>query len=83
MESKSSYIGAGPRRLSTPNRNDWIMDTPITSPADRFPLELVHLLGTARDVIDQHVNNCGNCDHCGSAWPCHDARLAEFALATL
>jgi hypothetical protein len=57
--------------------------TPTTSLADFFPLDLVHLLGTARSVIDKHVNNCGNCCHCGSAWPCHDAALAEFALATL
>jgi len=57
--------------------------TPTTSRADRFPLDLVHLLGTARHVIDQHVNNCGNCCHCGLIWPCRDAALAEFALATL
>jgi hypothetical protein len=59
------------------------MDTPTTSPVDLFPLDLVHLLGTARHVIDQHVNDRGSCDQCGSDWPCPDARLAEFALATL
>jgi hypothetical protein len=59
------------------------MDTPAASPADCFPVELVRLLSTARRVIDQHVNNCGNCADCGSPWPCQHAVLAEFALATL
>jgi hypothetical protein len=59
------------------------MHTPTSSPADAFPLEVLRLLGTARQVIDQHVNNRGNCASCGSAWPCEYARLAEFALATL
>jgi hypothetical protein len=31
--------------------------TPTTSPADYFPPELVHMLGTARHVIDQHFND--------------------------
>jgi hypothetical protein len=60
------------------------MDTPAkASRADLFPLELVHLLGTARQMIDQHVNHRGSCSDCGSVWPCQSARLAEFALATL
>jgi len=50
-------------------------------PSDRFPPELVHLLDTARHVIDQHVNNNGTCAECGSIWPCQRARLAESALA--
>jgi len=59
------------------------MDIPPMSQADRFPLELVHLLGTARQVIDTHVSNCGNCACCGAIWPCVHARLAEFTLAAL
>jgi hypothetical protein len=55
--------------------------TPTTSPADYFPPELVHLLGTAQQVIDQHLNDHGNCTDCGSVWPCERAQLAEFALA--
>lgn len=59
------------------------MDIPTTGPADLFPPELVHLLGTAQQVIDQHVNNCGSCACCGAVWPCQRARLAEFALGAL
>jgi hypothetical protein len=59
------------------------MDSSTTSPADLFPPELVHLLGTAQQVIDQHVNDCGNCACCGSLWPCQRAQLAEFALGAL
>ncbi len=57
--------------------------TPATSAADYFPPELVHLLGTARQVIDQHLNDHGNCADCRSAWPCEQAQLAGFALAAL
>jgi hypothetical protein len=57
------------------------MDTPATTPGDLFPPEVVHLLGTARRVIDQHVNDNGNCAECGAIWPCERARLADFALA--
>jgi hypothetical protein len=57
--------------------------TPPASSADYFPPELMHLLGTARQAIDQHLNNHGNCADCGLAWPCERARLAEFALAAL
>jgi hypothetical protein len=62
------------------------MDIPLTTPtsrADPFPDELMHLLDTATHVIDEHVNDCGHCCHCGSVWPCRHAKLAEFALATL
>jgi len=57
------------------------MDALAPMPSDRFPPELVHLLDTARHVIDQHVNNNGTCAECGSIWPCQRARLAESALA--
>lgn len=57
------------------------MDTSMASAADHFPPELVRLLGTARRVIDQHVNNHGNCAVCGSIWPCQRAQLAASALA--
>jgi hypothetical protein len=43
----------------------------------------VHLLRTARQVIDQHVSDGGTCACCGSAWPCQRARLAEFALSAV
>jgi hypothetical protein len=60
------------------------MNTPLTpSPGDFFPPELAHMHGTATRVIDQHVNDHGNCADCGSAWPCQRARLAELALAAL
>jgi hypothetical protein len=59
------------------------MDTPAPTPGDLFPLELVHLLDTARHVIDQHVNDNGTCAECASIWPCQRARLAESALAAI
>jgi hypothetical protein len=59
------------------------MDISHQTPADLFPVEVVHLLGTARRVIDQHVNDHGTCAECASSWPCQRARLAESALATL
>jgi hypothetical protein len=43
----------------------------------------MHLLSTARRVIDQHLNNDGHCAECASIWPCRGARLAESALALL
>jgi hypothetical protein len=57
------------------------MDTPPA--ADMFPAALVRLLNTARQAVDEHVNDHGNCDDCGSVWPCERAQLAEFVLATL
>ncbi len=59
------------------------MDISIQTPGELFPAEVVHLLGTARRVIDQHVNDHGTCAECSSNWPCQPARLAESALATL
>jgi hypothetical protein len=63
------------------------MDTPTSGPTptrgDLFPPEVMHLLGTARHVIDQHVNDNGTCAECRSIWPCQRARLAESALAAL
>jgi len=56
-------------------------DTPVPNPGDFLPPVLVRLLGTARRVIDEHVNDHGNCAACGSCWPCQRARLAEFALS--
>jgi len=58
------------------------MDIP-TPPVDLFPPELVHLLRTARRLLDQHVNDGGHCADCRSVWPCQNARLAELTLATL
>jgi hypothetical protein len=43
----------------------------------------MHLLGTARHVIDQHINDQGQCAECGSAWPCQRAQLAELVLGAL
>jgi hypothetical protein len=57
-----------------------------TTPATRtelFPPELVHLLGTARQVIDRHVDDYGTCAECRLTWPCESARLADLALAAL
>lgn len=60
------------------------MDTATTTtPANFFPPAFMHLLGTARQVIDQHVNDGGTCASCQLAWPCQRARLAEFALGAL
>jgi hypothetical protein len=58
------------------------MDTP-TRPANFFPPELVHLLRTARQTIDQHVSNAGTCACCGQPWPCQRAQLADLALGAL
>ena len=59
------------------------MDVATSDPGDFFPPDLIHLLGTARCAIDQHINDHGSCAACGSAWPCQRAQLAEFALAAL
>jgi len=63
------------------------MKTPTSAPArtqsDQFPPEVTQLLGTARRVIDQHLNADGQCTECASVWPCRRARLAETALAVL
>lgn len=59
------------------------MDTSPASRTELFPPELVQLLGTARQVIDRHVNDCGTCADCGLTWPCQSARLADFALGAL
>jgi len=66
-----------------PSMKGPIMETSAASPADLFPAELVHLLSTARRVIDQHWDNYGSCAECRSSWPCQHARLADFALAAL
>lgn len=58
------------------------MDTPRSN-ENYFPPELVHLLGTAAHVIDQHLNDHGRCADCGLIWPCQRAQLAEFTLAAL
>jgi hypothetical protein len=59
------------------------MDTPKAKTGDFFPPEFIRLLGTAKCVIDQHINDHGNCAACRSIWPCQRARLADFALAAL
>lgn len=59
------------------------MNTPAPSTNGSFSPEFLHLLGTARRAIDQHVNNHGTCVDCGSLWPCQRAQLAEFTLAAL
>jgi hypothetical protein len=59
------------------------MDTPAPKAGDFFPPEFMHLLGTARRVIDQHVNVHGYCAVCGLIWPCQRAQLADFALAAV
>jgi hypothetical protein len=59
------------------------MDPSAPTPDEKFPLEVVHLLETARHEIDLHVNDNGTCAECASTWPCQRARLAESALAAL
>jgi hypothetical protein len=59
------------------------MDTPTSCTGDVFPPELLRMLGSARRVIDQHLNDHGHCACCGSTWPCERAQLAELALAGL
>jgi hypothetical protein len=59
------------------------MDTPMSGPGDFFPPELMRVLGTARRVIDQHVNDHGFCSDCGFLWPCQHAQLADLALSSL
>jgi hypothetical protein len=62
------------------------MYTPTPGKASKdefFPPELMHLLATAQQVIDQHVNAYGICAYCGSIWPCQRAELADFALTAL
>ena len=56
------------------------MATPAPKPGDVFPPELLRLLATAQQVIDQHVNREGRCAACALRWPCRQAELAEFAL---
>lgn len=45
--------------------------------------ELMHLLDTARSMIDQHIDHHGDCVACGAPWPCRQALLAESALGSL
>jgi hypothetical protein len=59
------------------------MDTLTPKPGDFLPPELMHLLDAAQRVIDQHLNDHGNCAACGSNWPCQRAQLAEFTLGAL
>lgn len=59
------------------------MDTPMASTGEAFPPELLRLLGSARRVIDQHLNADCECACCGSIWPCDRAQQAELALAGL
>jgi hypothetical protein len=59
------------------------MGTSAPNRGDFLPPELMHLLGTARRVIDQHINDQGHCAECGSVWPCQRALLAELALGAL
>jgi hypothetical protein len=59
------------------------MATSAAKPGDAFPPELMRLLGTAQQVIDQHVNYDGRCEVCASPWPCRQAELAEFTLGAI
>ena len=59
------------------------MATSAPKPGDAFPPELLRLLGTAQQVIDEHVNREGRCAQCASPWPCRQAELAEFTLGSL
>lgn len=60
------------------------MATTTPRPGDQFfPPELLRLLRTAQQVIDQHVNRAGRCAACASRWPCRHAKLAEFTLGAI
>lgn len=59
------------------------MYTPTPTKDGFYRPELMHMLATAQQVIDQHVNAYGTCADCGSTWPCQRAQLAELALAAL
>ena len=47
---------------------------------DLFPAELTRLLTTAREELDQHVNDSGRCVMCQVIFPCERASLADLAL---
>lgn len=51
--------------------------------ADYFPPEVEHMLTTAMQAIDVHVNDHGSCAGCHTSWPCVTAVLAEHNLAAL
>jgi hypothetical protein len=59
------------------------MATSALKAGDAFPPEVLRLLRTAQQVIDQHVNREGRCAACASPWPCPEAELAEFVLGAL
>jgi hypothetical protein len=42
---------------------------------------LAHMLDTARNEIDRHLNENGTCAWCANPWPCDAACRAEFALS--
>jgi hypothetical protein len=50
---------------------------------DRLPPALERLLKTAQQEIDRHINDCGLCAVCGSAFPCDRATLADLALSAM
>jgi hypothetical protein len=57
------------------------MATSAPKPGDFFPPELLRPLGTAQQVIDQHVNRPRRpLRGLWSRWPCRQVQLAEFAL---
>jgi hypothetical protein len=43
----------------------------------------MRLFMTAQGEIDRHVNTCGRCAACGSAYPCNRACLADLALSAM
>jgi hypothetical protein len=51
----------------------------------RLPGEAAGRPTTSRKVreIDRHVNDCGLCAMCGSAFPCDRATLADLALSAM
>jgi hypothetical protein len=59
------------------------MDIPAAGSVGFLPPELLHMLSTARRIIDLHVNDHGSCAYCGAFWPCQRAQQADFALAVL
>jgi hypothetical protein len=59
---------------------------PVSSPRDDdVPNDsadelLTHLLATAKQAIDEHLNRNGVCRCCSAPWPCKTACLAESTL---
>lgn len=74
----------GPAPSTAPAPTEPGTPRPATGQAGAdLPQPLLHLLKTAQQEIDRHVNNGGRCAACGSTFPCNRARLADLALSAM